>query len=115
MAKWKVEEIEAKTSSMFEKLVATAKEDAKISEDEKAIIDHIEKMLWDVESEIELVIENESIDDLGFQEELGKMLVEILDKAEAIANEDGEISDDEKSLLQKIRDIISGEGLSRLL
>jgi sugar-specific transcriptional regulator TrmB len=106
---WKVEEIEEKTSAMLKKLISTAKQDDVVTEDEKNIINHIEKMLWDVESEIELVID-ESPE--KFQDALAEMLKEILDKAKEIAGEDGHISDDERELIDKIKEYINKQGLN---
>ncbi|MHA2503827.1 MAG: hypothetical protein ACXAE3_13285 [Candidatus Kariarchaeaceae archaeon] len=106
--------IEDDAVKLLQRIVGEAKKDGILTDDEKQIIDIIQRHLWDVENEIELLVESGK-NTPEMVEELTKMMHTIVLKAEEVANEDGQITEDEKSLLDTLDSYITSGRSTELL
>lgn len=100
------------TSRLLKSLVVEAKQDQAISEDERVLVKEIEKLLWDIENDIEVLMESSHPDILG---QLRDMLLEVFEEARKIANKDGKITEEEENLLTVIGSYIRTDGLVNLM
>ena len=103
---------DSNTSKLLRALVVEAKQDQKITEDERVLVKEIEKLLWDIENDIELLMEASNPDLL---DKLRDMLLKVFDEARKIANMDGKITEEEENLLTVIGSYIRTDGLVNLM
>ena len=99
---------------LLHKIVKEAKSDGILSDDERKIIDIVQRHLWDVSSEIEVAMQNGK-NTPEMIEQLREMLHGVLEKATEVANEDGQITTDERNLLGTLDKYISSDNVTGLL
>lgn len=100
---------------LLHNIVKEAKSDGVLTDDEKDIIKEIERHLWDVENDVEVMLEAGEKSTPEIMDEIREMLQEVLKKAEEVANADGQITADEKSLLDTLSNFIHSDNVSGLL
>lgn len=103
---------DSNTSKLLRSLVMEAKQDQIITEDERVLVKEIEKLLWDIENDIEILMGSSEPDIL---DRLRDMLLEVFDEARKIANTDDKITDEEENLLTVIGSYIRTDGLVNLM
>ena len=103
---------DSNTSRLLKSLVIEAKKDQEITDDERMLVKEIEKLLWDIENDVELLMDDKHPNLFG---ELQDMLLDVLEKARIVANKDGKITKDEENLLNVIGGFVSTEGVLDLL
>jgi hypothetical protein len=112
MVAWNRDEIQIQISRLLDSLISVAMEDHIITDDEEKIIEGVRMKLWQMENEIAELIK---LNDSEFKKKLTDTLNSTLMEVYQTARDDGIITEEEKSLINKIRAFMRNNGIETLI